>query len=407
MPVLDAASLREDFPLLSRTFDGKPLIYLDNAATTQKPKQVIDAVSDYYRNHNANVHRGVYGLARESTALYEQSREKVASFITAEPQELVFTRNTTESLNLLASSLGKGLQQGDEIVLSVMEHHSNMIPWRLLESRGVKVKYVPLIDEEKLDLEQLKKSLSSKTRIVSLTHASNVLGTIVDVRAAGEIVHDAGAVFVVDGAQSVPHFSVDVKKLDADFYAFSAHKMLGPSGVGALYGKEELLRELPVYQGGGEMIEKVTLEKMTFQQPPHRFEAGTPNMAGVAGFGAAVDYLRTVGMDAVREHEVALTGYAMEQLDGIGGMKIFGPEKAEDRTGVISFVMEGISPFDIASFAATRGMALRTGHHCAQPLHDVLGVPGTARVSFYLYNTKEEVDLLMRMLEDTALLREK
>lgn len=397
--MLDAKAIRKDFPILDKKIGGHPLIYLDNAATTQKPRQVLDSITNYYQEHNANVNRAIYTLAKDSTRIVDDARGKVGGFIRAPSNQIIFTKNATESLNLVARSYGSGLGAGDEIVISLMEHHSNIVPWKMLEEKGIKVRFAGITGEGKLDMEDMKGLINSKTKVVSIGHASNVLGTINDVKAVGELAHDADALFVVDGAQAVPHFPVDVQRIDADFYAFSSHKMLGPTGVGVLYGKSELLEGMPPFLGGGEMIDQVTTEKITYSGIPHKFEAGTPDMAGIVGLGAAVDYLRKLGMDEVQEHELALTRDAMDRLGAIEGLRIFGPGSTEMRTSAISFVIEGITPQDLAEMADTYGVCLRTGNHCAQPLHDHLKVPGTARASYYVYNTKEDTDVLIEALE--------
>jgi len=401
---LDVEAVRADFPILQREINGHPLIYFDNAATTQKPQVVIDALSDYYRSTNANIHRGLHTLAEEATAAYEGVRDKVASLINApESSSVIFTRNTTESLNLLAYSWGARLQPGDEIVLTMMEHHSNLVPWQLLAQRsGARLVFLDVDDEGELNLAQAKERIGPRTKVVSVTHMSNVLGTINPVAELAQLAHEVGAVIIVDGAQSVPHMLVDVQALGIDFLAFSSHKMLGPTGVGVLYGRRELLEEMDPFLGGGEMISVVTPETSTWATLPHKFEAGTPNIADVIAFGTALDYLQTLGLDAMRAHEVVLTAYAMERMQRLEGLTIYGPPVAERRGGVVSFNYLDIHAHDISTIVDGRGVALRAGHHCAQPLMRVLGVPATARVSFYAYNRPGEVDIFIEALQKAA-----
>jgi cysteine desulfurase/selenocysteine lyase len=401
---LDVETIRADFPILQREINGHPLVYFDNAATTQKPQAVIDALSDYYRSTNANIHRGLHTLAEEATAAYESVRDKVAALINApESSSVIFTRNTTESLNLLAYSWGARLQPGDEIVLTMMEHHSNLVPWQLLAQRsGARLVFLDVDDEGELNLAQAKERIGPRTKVVSVTHMSNVLGTINPVAELAQLAHEVGAVIIVDGAQSVPHMLVDVQALGIDFLAFSSHKMLGPTGVGVLYGRRELLEEMDPFLGGGEMISVVTPETSTWAALPHKFEAGTPNIADVIAFGAALDYLQALGLDAMRAHEVMLTAYAMERMQRLEGLTIYGPPVAERRGGVVSFNYMDIHAHDISTIVDGRGVALRAGHHCAQPLMHVLGVPATARVSFYAYNRPGEVDIFIDALQEAA-----
>ena len=401
---LDVEAIRADFPILQREINGHPLVYLDNAATTQKPQVVIDALSDYYRSTNANIHRGLHTLAEEATAAYEGVRDKVAALINApESSSVIFTRNTTESLNLLAYSWGARLHPGDEIVLTMMEHHSNLVPWQLLAQRsGARIVFLDVDDEGELNLAQAKERIGPRTKVVSVTHMSNVLGTINPVAELAQLAHEVGAVIIVDGAQSVPHMPVDVQALGIDFLAFSSHKMLGPTGVGVLYGRRELLEEMDPFLGGGEMISVVTPETSTWATLPHKFEAGTPNIADVIAFGAALDYLQTLGLDAMRAHEVVLTAYAMDRMQRLEGLTIYGPPVAERRGGVVSFNYLDIHAHDISTIVDGRGVALRAGHHCAQPLMRVLGVPATARVSFYTYNRPAEVDIFIEALQEAA-----
>ena len=391
--------VRKDFPILKRKIHGKELVYLDNAATTQKPQVVLDAERDYYTNHNANIHRGVYVLSEEATNLYEKAHEKASHFINADFQEVVFTRNTTESLNLLAYSYSVwDLQKGDEIVLSRLEHHSNLVPWQqLAQLKGVTVKFIELENDGSLDMESAKKLIGKKTKIVSIAHMSNALGTINDVRELGKMAHSVNAVMIVDGAQSVPHFSVDVKKLDCDFLAFSAHKMYGPTGMGCLYGKKDLLENMKPFLYGGEMIREVSYEHTRFNDLPWKFEAGTSNIAGAIGLGAAVDYVSSLGMESIEEHEKELLMYGTKKLSAISGLTLIGTSKKKG--GIISFDMKGIPPHDMASILDADGICVRAGHHCAMPLMNHLGIHGTCRASFGIYNTKKEIDRLAESIE--------
>lgn len=388
--------IRADFPILSRKVYGKPLVYLDNGATTQKPRQVIEAITDEYYSVNANVHRGVHFLSQQATELHEASRETVRKFINARSaNEIVFTRGTTESINLLATSFGEEfMQEGDEVILSVMEHHSNIVPWQLLAAkRGIAIKVIPMNDKGELLLDDYKNLFSERTKIVSVTHVSNVLGTINPVREMIAFAHGQGIPVLVDGAQSIPHMLVDVQDLDADFFVFSGHKIYGPTGVGVLYGKEEWLDKMPPYQGGGEMIQHVSFEKTIFNELPFKFEAGTPDYIGTTGFSKALDYVSLIGMDKIAAYEHGLTRYAMKQLKEIPGMRILG--EAKEKGSVISFLVGDIHHFDMGTLLDRLGIAVRTGHHCAQPLMQRLGIEGTVRVSFGLYNTKEEIDVLV------------
>ncbi len=395
------AKIRADFPILNReTKPGIPLVYLDSAATSQKPKAVIDAMNDYYRLRNANIHRGVHTLAEEATAMYEDARARIAKFIGAEKaSELVFTRNTTESINLVAFTWGKKFFKKDDLViLSEMEHHSNLVPWQILaEETSVRLEFIPVTDDGLLDLNVYSELLDEKPKLIAITQFSNVLGTINPIKQMAQMAHRAGALILVDGAQSVPHMAVSVKDLDIDFLAFSAHKMLGPTGIGALWAREELLKAMPPFLGGGDMIKKVYLRSFTANDIPHKFEAGTPSIAEAIGFGAAVDYLSTIGMDAVADHEKQITAYAVEQLNNIPGLKLLGPE-AEKRGGVTAFEMDGVHPHDVAQILDSDGIAVRAGHHCAMPLHDRYNLPATTRASFYLYNSIQEIDFLVESL---------
>lgn len=402
----DITKVRESFPILSRTVYGKPLIYLDNGATTQKPLCVLDAMREEYLNVNANVHRGVHWMSQQATDLHEAARETVRKFINARSTtEIVFTRGTTESLNLVASSFVEGcMKEGDEVIVSTMEHHSNIVPWQLQEQRkGIVLKVIPMTDEGELLLEEYEKLFTERTKLVSVTQVSNVLGTINPVKEMIRIAHEHGVPVVVDGAQSVPHFAVDVQDLDCDFLAFSGHKVYGPTGVGVLYGKEEWLDRLPPYQSGGEMIERVSFEKTTFERPPLKFEAGTPDYIATHGLATALDYVTSLGMDNILAHEQDLTRYALQQLREIEGMHIYG-HRNDSGDAVISFNVGDIHHMDLGTLLDQLGIAVRTGHHCAQPLMDRLGILGTVRASFGLYNTREEVDALVAGIKRIAMM---
>ena len=397
----DINKVRADFPILSRTIYGKPLVYLDNGATTQKPLSVLNAMRDEYLNVNANVHRGVHWLSQQATDLHEAARETVRKFLNARStSEIVFTRGTTESLNLIASSFTDGfLKAGNEVIISTMEHHSNIVPWQLQAAKkGIALKVIPLTENEELDIEAYTNLSSTHTKLVSVTHVSNVLGTINPIKEMIRIAHDHGVPVMIDGAQSVPHFKVDVQELDCEFLAFSGHKVYGPTGIGVLYGKEEWLDKLPPYQGGGEMIEHVSFEKTTFERPPLKFEAGTPDYVATHGLAIALDYVSALGMDNIFAHEQALTHYALQQLREIEGIHIYG-HAANRGDAVISFNVDNIHPMDIGTLLDQLGIAVRTGHHCAQPLIETLGTLGTVRASFGLYNTKEEIDILTNGLK--------
>ena len=392
----DVQKIREDFPILKRDIYGKPLVYLDNAATTQKPLCVLDAMREEYLNVNANVHRGVHYLSQQATDLHEAAREAVRGFINAKKiEEVVFTRGTTEAINLVASSFCESqMQAGDEVIVTEMEHHSNIVSWQLQSmKRGIIVKHVPMTDDGILCLEELEKLITSRTKIISVAHVSNVLGTINPVEKIIKIAHAHGIPVLVDGAQSAPHFKVDVQAMDCDFFAFSGHKMYGPTGIGVLYGKEEWLEKLPPYQGGGEMIDKVTWEKTTFERLPFKFEAGTPDYVATHGLATAIKYIDSIGFEAIHQHEQELTRYCMEQLQTIDGIRIFGTSPQKD--AVVSFNVGNIHHLDMGTLLDRLGIAVRTGHHCAQPLMDRLNISGTVRASFALYNTKEEVDTLV------------
>ncbi|TET99072.1 MAG: cysteine desulfurase [Anaerolineales bacterium] len=398
---LDIPAIRRDFPILEReTEPGVKLVYLDNAATSQKPVQVIEAMDLYYRQMNANIHRGIHCLAEEATVAYEDGRKKIASFIGAESwREIVFTRNTTESLNLLAYSWGRAnLKAGDRILLTEMEHHSNIVPWQMLASEvGVTLDFVTLTDQGMLNQESYATLLEREPKLVSFTQMSNMLGTINPVTEMTEQAHRAGAVVIIDAAQSVPHMPVDVQELGADFMVFSAHKMLGPTGIGILYGRKELLQEMPPFLGGGDMIKRVQLGGFTMNDLPYKFEAGTPAIAEGIGFGEAVDYLANLGMEVVHQYEQALTAYALERLEEVPGIQVYGPE-AQDKGGVLSFTYDGIHTHDVAHILDSFGIAIRAGHHCAQPAHQHFDIDATSRASFYIYNVKEEVDHLIEGL---------
>lgn len=392
--IMDIEKIRKDFPILQRKVHNKPLAYLDNAATSQKPKQVIDAIVNYYNSYNANIHRGIHKLSEEATLEYEKAHEKIADFINADGmEEVVFTKNTTESLNLLAYSLTSNLKKGDEIVLTQMEHHSNIVPWQqLARQRGLAVKYIKINGEGKLSENSISESVTKRTKVVSVTHASNVLGTINPIKEIAKIAHENNALMVVDGAQSVPHMKVDVKNLNCDFMAFSGHKMLGPTGIGVLYGRKELLEGMPPFLYGGDMIREVKFESTTFNELPWKFEAGTPNIVGGIGLGAAIDYLNEVEMDKIRQHDKELIEYAMEKLNEIHGITIYGQK--EERGALVSFNIDDIHSHDVSEILDSEGIAIRAGHHCCMPLMKLLNVPGTARASFYLYNTTDEIDKL-------------
>ena len=403
---LDVKAIRRDFPILKReVHEGRQVVYLDSAATSQRPVQVIAEITRFYRDSNANIHRGVHTLSQEASELYENVRGQVAAFINAPSErEVIFTRNTTESINLVAHAWGRAqLRAGDEVVLSEIEHHSNIVPWQLLrDERGIVLRFIPMLPDGTLDLDEARRLITDRTKLLSVTQMSNALGTIVPVQELARLAHDRGALVLVDGAQSVPHLPVDVQELGADLLAFSAHKMLGPTGVGVLWARMEVLETMQPFLGGGDMILTVTLEQSTWNDIPFRFEAGTPNIAGVVGFGAALDYLSRLGMHNVREHEIELVDYALRRLGDVPGVTIFGPPEPQERGGVVSFVLDGVHPHDIGQVLDSHGIAIRAGHHCAQPVMAKLGVPATARASFYIYNTPEEVDLLVGAVEEAS-----
>jgi cysteine desulfurase/selenocysteine lyase len=402
--VLDAVELeeiRDDFPVLRQKVHGKPLIYLDNAATSQKPRAVIEAMNDYYERYNSNVHRGIHALAERATREYERAREKIARFINApSPESVIFTRGTTESINLVAYSWARtNLKKGDEILTTWMEHHSNTVPWyQVCEQTGAVIKRIELTPDGELDLTHLDTLLTSRTKLVAVTQCSNVLGTINPVRQLADAAHRVGAVILVDGAQSVPHFAVDVQAIDADFFAFSGHKMCGPTASGVLYGKRELLEAMPPFMGGGEMIKEVWFDHANYNDLPYKFEAGTPNIAETIGLGVAVDYLQKIGMDKIRGHEKQITQYALDRLRELIEVNLYGPLDVEKRGGLVAFTFGDIHPHDLATFLDQEGIAIRAGHHCAMPLHKKLSIAATARASFHLYNTRDEVDAFIEVL---------
>jgi len=399
-PVFDVENIREMFPILSRKLNDKTLVYLDNAATSQKPQVVIDALSNYYSHYNANIHRGIHTLAEEATAAYESTRVTVKSFINAAfPEEIIFTRGATEGINLVAYTWGrKNIRAGDEIIISGMEHHSNIVPWQILcEERKSILKIIPVTDSGELDMEAYKNLLSSKTKLVSVVHVSNSLGTINPVKEIIDSAHRVGAIVMIDGAQSTVHLDIDVQELNCDFFAFSGHKVYGPTGVGVLYGKKDLLQSMPPFMGGGEMIKEVTFEKTTYADLPYKYEAGTPNIADTVALKSALDFINETGKDAIRKHENDLLRYATSQLEALPGLTIIGT--AEEKVSVVSFVIANIHPQDIGVLLDNQGIAVRTGHHCTQPLMARFGIPGTVRASFAMYNTKEEIDRLVNGLQ--------
>jgi len=400
---VDWKAIREDFPILHEKAHGQPLIYFDNAATSQKPRRVLDALRRYYEHNNANVHRGLHELSSRATEAYEGSRRRVADYLgAASPDEIVFTRGTTESINLVAQAWGgKFLREGDVILLTEMEHHSNLVPWQLLAERtGVRLRFVPVHDDGTLALEQLSSLLTREVKLFAFTHVSNSLGTINPVAHLCEKARAIGALTLVDAAQSVGHAPINVRELGCDFLAFSGHKMCGPTGIGALYARAEVLDAIPPWHGGGEMIVSVTLERSAFKKAPHRFEAGTPNIAGAIGLEAAIDYIEQIGRPAILEHDTELAHYAMERLEELPGMRVLGPR--EERGALVGFVMKSVHPHDLTTFADRYGLALRGGHHCNQPLMRRFGLPGTTRASFYFYNTKEEIDRMIEILSDAV-----
>ena len=403
--VVNSYELRNDFPIFKKKINGKELVYLDNASTTQKPYSVINSITDFYSNYNSNIHRAVYQLAEEATALYEQSREKIANFINVRPEEIVFTRNTTESINLIAHSWARtNLKKDDGVAITELEHHSNIVPWQILSQEiGTRLEYVGIDENGFLDLQYLIELISSKkVKLVSLSHMSNVLGTIVPIERIIKIAHENDIPVLVDGAQSVPHMPVDVKNMDCDFLVFSAHKMLGPTGVGVLYAKKEFLEKMRPFMGGGDMIKEVFKFHTNYNEVPYKFEAGTPNIADVVGFGAAIDYLQKIGMENIRKHEIDLTEYALESILSIKHLTVYGPRDPNYRGGVISFNIADIHPHDLATIMNDHGIAIRSGHHCAQVLMQRLDVPATSSASFYIYNTKEEIDKFVNAIKEAG-----
>jgi len=403
--IVNSYELRNDFPIFKKKINGKDLVYLDNASTTQKPYSVINSITDFYSNYNSNIHRAVYQLAEEATELYEQSRKKIANFINVRPEEIIFTRNTTESINLIAHSWARSnLKKDDVIAITEIEHHSNIVPWQILcQEIGTRLEYVGIDESGFLDVEYLIELISSrKVKLVSISHMSNVLGTIVPIERIIKTAHQYDIPVIVDGAQSVPHMPVDAKNLDCDFLVFSAHKMLGPTGVGVLYAKKELLEKMKPFMGGGDMIKEVFKFHTNYNEVPYKFEAGTPNIADVVGFGAAVDYLEKIGMENIRKHEIYLTEYALESMQSLKYIIIYGPMDSKFRGGVISFNIADIHPHDLATIMNDHGIAIRSGHHCAQVLMQRLDVPATSRASFYIYNTKEEIDKFVNAIKEAG-----
>lgn len=398
--ILNVEAIRNDFPILKRQVNGKPLVYFDNGASSQKPKMVIDAISHYYEYENSNIHRGIHTLSQEATNAYEVAREKLRSFINAKhSHEIIFTKGTTDSINLVASSFGKKhLKKGDEIIISTMEHHSNIVPWQMIcEEKGATLKVIPINNKGEIIFEEFEKMISGKTKLVAVTHVSNTLGTINPIKEIITKAHTLDIPVLIDGAQAVPHTKIDVQELDCEFYAFSGHKMFGPTGVGILYGKENWLNDLPPYQGGGDMIKTVTFEKTTYNELPHKFEAGTPNIVGGIGLGIAVDYMNSIGIDKIEAYEEELLAYATEQIKQIEGILIIG--EAKNKASVLSFVVDGTHPSDIGMILDKLGVAIRTGHHCTEPLMNRFEIPGTARASFAFYNTFEEIDIFITALK--------
>ena len=403
--IVNSYALRNDFPIFKKKINGNELVYLDNASTTQKPYSVIDSITDFYTNYNSNIHRAVYQLAEEATELYEKSREKIANFINVGPEEIVFTRNTTESINLIAHSWARSnLKKDDDIVITELEHHSNIVPWQILcQEIGTRLEYVGIDENGFLDLEHMIELISlKKVKLVSLSHMSNVLGTIVPIERIIKVAHEHGIPVIVDGAQSVPHMPVNVKNMDCDFLVFSAHKMLGPTGVGVLYAKKEFLEKMRPFMGGGDMIKEVFKFHTNYNEVPYKFEAGTPNIADVVGFGAAIDYLEKIGMENIRRHEITLTEYALESILSLKYVTVYGPRDTKYRGGVISFNIADIHPHDLATIMNDHGIAIRSGHHCAQVLMQRLDVPATSRASFYIYNTKEEIDKFVNAIKEAG-----
>ncbi len=401
---MDVESIRKDFPVLDRMVNGRPLVYFDNAATSQKPIQVIDAIKEYYMNHNANIHRGVHTLGTESTELYDQARKTVAEFINADEREIVFTKNATESINLVMYAWAlRNLGKGDRIVLSIMEHHANLLPWLWLSKvKGVRLEWLDIDENGKIPETELNKIDGKNTRLVAVTHVSNVLGTINDVSKICKRAHENGALCLIDSSQGAPHMSVDVKKIDCDFLVFTGHKMLGPMGIGVLYGREEVMADIEPFLFGGDMIERVTTTDAVWAKPPQRFEAGTPHVAGAVGLAEAVRYLKTIGMENVREHEKNLVKHALDKFSELNNVTLYGPEDPESRAGIITFNVDGLTSNDVGILLNEEGIAVRSGRHCAHPLHDRLGIPSTVRMSFYIYNTFEEIDRTVDVISDLS-----
>ncbi|MFN3605452.1 MAG: cysteine desulfurase [Leptonema sp. (in: bacteria)] len=400
--MLDYKKIKQDFPILQTTMNGKPLVFLDSAASSQKPYKVIDSFSDFYRCRNANIHRGAYRLSYEATDLYELTRNKVKEFLNAKhSEEIIFTRNTTESINLIAYSYGmKFLKEGDEVLVSELEHHSNQVPWMILsEKKGIRIKHIPLTEDLQFDYEKIPNLLTERTKIISVAHMSNAIGTIHDIKKISGYAKQAGSIFIVDGAQGASHLKVDVQEIDCDFYALSAHKMLGPTGVGVLYGKKELLEKMDPFLGGGDMILTVSKDSFKPAALPNKFEAGTPNIAGVVAFAVAIDYLQSIGLENIHQHEVELLRYGLDKLKNLPYIQLFGTDDLKKRGGIISFLIKGVHPHDIGTILDSEGIAIRAGHHCCEPLMKKLRIPGTARASFYLYNGYEDIDALVKGIE--------
>lgn len=395
---MNIQEIRKQFPILERKVNGRPLVYFDNGATTQKPLSVIQRITEYYMNENANVHRGVHSLSQIATSAYEEARTTIQKYLGARKNyEIIFTKGTTDSINTVASSIGSTLKEGDEVIISEMEHHSNIVPWQMAKERmGFTIKVIPFDDDGNLDMEVYKQLLTPQTKFVSVTQVSNALGTVNDVKTITQLAHKVGALVLIDGAQGIQHLPVNVQDLDCDFYALSGHKIFGPTGIGVLYGKEEVLNKIPPYQGGGDMIKEVTMERTTYNELPYKFEAGTPNIAGAIGLGAAFEFLSTLDMEEVERYEKELLDYATQELKKVEGLRIYG--EATKKTSVISFLIDGLHPYDVGTLLDKMGIALRTGHHCTQPIMDKYCIPGTIRASFSLYNTKEEVDILVNAL---------
>jgi len=407
-PTLTIEMMKQDFPIFKRKINDKEIIYLDSAASSQKPQVVIDTIKNFYENNNANIHRGVYKLSEESTIAYEEAHKKVADLINASPEEVIFTSGTTNSINLLAYSLGKDLKEGDEIVITQLEHHANLVPWQqLAKDKGLKLHYIKIKEDTTLDLEHAKEVINENTKIVSVSHISNAIGTVLPIKELEQLAHAVNAYFIVDAAQSVPHMPVDVKELNVDFLVFSGHKMLGPTGIGVLYGKKEILENMKPFMYGGDMISEVTWENSTWNELPMKFEAGTPNIAGAIAFGTATEYLKAAGLETIHNHVKDLAEYARDRLQTIPGIKLYGSSDGDNRSTIVSFNLEGIHPHDVASILDQEGVCVRGGHHCAMPLMKLLGVNGTVRASFYLYNSYDDVEMLYLAVEKARKVFEK